>query len=94
MWRIVIKGCLFSQTDFRFFWLFSKIQEEEGLGEKSRINPVSSFVLAGGGGWGVSSPVQQASALLFAGKSFFFFFPFQIRLQSVLVTEWADMFRM
>ncbi|PKK25431.1 snurportin 1 [Columba livia] len=27
------------QTDFRFFWLFSKIQEEEGLGEKSRINP-------------------------------------------------------
>lgn len=74
MWRIVIKGCLFSQTDFRFFWLFSKIQEEEGLGEKSRINPVSSFVLAGGGGWGVSSPVQQASALLFAGKSFFFFF--------------------
>uniref|UniRef100_A0A663MFI6 Snurportin-1 n=1 Tax=Athene cunicularia TaxID=194338 RepID=A0A663MFI6_ATHCN len=27
------------QTDFRFFWLYSKIQEEEGLGEKSRINP-------------------------------------------------------
>ncbi|KAM6059379.1 tyrosine-protein phosphatase non-receptor type 9-like isoform 2-T2 [Theristicus caerulescens] len=27
------------QTDFRFFWLFSKIQEEEGLAEKSRINP-------------------------------------------------------
>ncbi|NWI69213.1 SPN1 protein, partial [Todus mexicanus] len=27
------------QTDFRFFWLLSKIQEEEGLGEKSRINP-------------------------------------------------------
>ncbi|KAJ6664155.1 hypothetical protein lerEdw1_008370 [Lerista edwardsae] len=27
------------QTDFRFFWLHSKIQEEEGLGEKSRINP-------------------------------------------------------
>ncbi|XP_051484541.1 snurportin-1 [Apus apus] len=27
------------QTDFRFFWLSSKIQEEEGLGEKSRINP-------------------------------------------------------
>ncbi|KFQ17903.1 Snurportin-1, partial [Merops nubicus] len=31
--------CLFSQTDFRFFWLSSKIQEEEGLGEKSKINP-------------------------------------------------------
>ncbi|XP_074736980.1 snurportin-1 isoform X2 [Strix uralensis] len=28
------------QTDFRFFWLYSKIQEEEGLGEKSRINPI------------------------------------------------------
>ncbi|NWI90193.1 SPN1 protein, partial [Pitta sordida] len=27
------------QTDFRFFWLSSKLQEEEGLGEKSRINP-------------------------------------------------------
>ncbi|XP_019388885.1 PREDICTED: snurportin-1 isoform X1 [Crocodylus porosus] len=27
------------QTDFRFFWIHSKIQEEEGLGEKSRINP-------------------------------------------------------
>ncbi|NXD69593.1 SPN1 protein, partial [Eolophus roseicapillus] len=27
------------QTDFRFFWLSSKMQEEEGLGEKSRINP-------------------------------------------------------
>ncbi|XP_066184834.1 snurportin-1 isoform X2 [Sylvia atricapilla] len=27
------------QTDFRFFWLSSKIQEEEGLAEKSRINP-------------------------------------------------------
>ncbi|NXY38022.1 SPN1 protein, partial [Pomatorhinus ruficollis] len=26
-------------TDFRFFWLSSKIQEEEGLAEKSRINP-------------------------------------------------------
>lgn len=39
--------CPLSQTDFRFFWLFSKIQEEEGLGEKSRINPVSSFVLRG-----------------------------------------------
>lgn len=29
------------QTDFRFYWLHSKIQEEEGLAEKSRINPVS-----------------------------------------------------
>ncbi|NWU90534.1 SPN1 protein, partial [Upupa epops] len=27
------------QTDFRFFWLSSKIHEEEGLGEKSKINP-------------------------------------------------------
>ncbi|XP_027568064.1 snurportin-1 [Pipra filicauda] len=27
------------QTDFRFFWLSSKIQEEKGLGETSRINP-------------------------------------------------------
>lgn len=67
----------FFQTDFRFFWLSSKIQEEEGLGEKSRINPVSSFVLGGGGGGGgsgVSSPVQQASALLFTGGSFSPFF--------------------
>ncbi|XP_014800264.1 PREDICTED: snurportin-1 isoform X2 [Calidris pugnax] len=32
------------QTDFRFFWLFSKIQEEEGLGEKSRINPVDGLL--------------------------------------------------
>ncbi|XP_042331196.1 snurportin-1 [Sceloporus undulatus] len=27
------------QTDFRFYWLQSKMQEEEGLGEKSRLNP-------------------------------------------------------
>ncbi|XP_057224715.1 snurportin-1 isoform X2 [Malurus melanocephalus] len=32
------------QTDFRFFWLSSKIQEEEGLGEKSRINPVDGLL--------------------------------------------------
>ncbi|KFP01060.1 Snurportin-1, partial [Calypte anna] len=36
---ILVSFCLLSQTDFRFFWLSSKIQEEEGLGEKSRINP-------------------------------------------------------
>ncbi|XP_062440050.1 snurportin-1 [Rhea pennata] len=33
------------QTDFRFFWLLSKIQEEEGLGEKSRINPFKFVAL-------------------------------------------------
>ncbi|KFV72595.1 Snurportin-1 [Dryobates pubescens] len=38
-WSVVKSLCLLSQTDFRFFWLLSKIQEEEGLGEKSRINP-------------------------------------------------------
>uniref|UniRef100_A0A8D0BM25 Snurportin-1 n=1 Tax=Salvator merianae TaxID=96440 RepID=A0A8D0BM25_SALMN len=27
------------QTDFRFYWLLSKMQEEIGLGEKSRLNP-------------------------------------------------------
>ncbi|XP_061450976.1 snurportin-1 [Rhineura floridana] len=27
------------QTDFRFYWLHSKLQEEGGLGEKSRLNP-------------------------------------------------------
>ncbi|XP_053128621.1 snurportin-1 [Hemicordylus capensis] len=27
------------QTDFRFYWLHSKIEEEDGLGEKSRLNP-------------------------------------------------------
>lgn len=75
-WWIIIQPLspFFFQTDFRFFWLSSKIQEEEGLGEKSRINPVSSFVLGGGGGSGVSSPVQQASALLFTGGSFSPFF--------------------
>lgn len=77
-WWIIIQPLspFFFQTDFRFFWLSSKIQEEEGLGEKSRINPVSSFVLGGGGGGGsgVSSPVQQASALLFTGGSFSPFF--------------------
>ncbi|XP_060611721.2 snurportin-1 [Anolis sagrei] len=26
-------------TDFRFYWLHSKMQEEEGLAEKSRLNP-------------------------------------------------------
>lgn len=30
--------------------------------------------MGGGGGWGVSSPVQQASALLFTGGSFAPFF--------------------
>ncbi|XP_062998964.1 snurportin-1 isoform X2 [Elgaria multicarinata webbii] len=28
------------QTDFRFYWLHSKMQEEGSLGEKSRLNPV------------------------------------------------------
>ncbi|XP_064524554.1 snurportin-1 isoform X2 [Pseudopipra pipra] len=32
------------QTDFRFFWLSSKIQEEKGLGETSRINPVDGLL--------------------------------------------------
>ncbi|XP_053220468.1 tyrosine-protein phosphatase non-receptor type 9 isoform X6 [Podarcis raffonei] len=27
------------QTDFRFYWLHSKMQEEDGLGKKSRLNP-------------------------------------------------------
>ncbi|XP_025025557.1 snurportin-1 isoform X3 [Python bivittatus] len=27
------------QTDFRFYWLHSKMQEESGLAEKSRLNP-------------------------------------------------------
>nr|XP_034994058.1 snurportin-1 [Zootoca vivipara] len=27
------------QTDFRFYWLHSKMQEEDGLGKKSHLNP-------------------------------------------------------
>nr|XP_038937595.1 snurportin-1 isoform X5 [Rattus norvegicus] len=27
------------QTDFRFYWMNSKLPEEEGLGEKTKINP-------------------------------------------------------
>ncbi|PIO14046.1 hypothetical protein AB205_0050500, partial [Aquarana catesbeiana] len=27
------------QTDFRFYWLDSKLQEQEGLGEISKRNP-------------------------------------------------------
>ncbi|XP_028922492.1 snurportin-1-like [Ornithorhynchus anatinus] len=27
------------QTDFRFYWVHSKLSEEEGLGEKTRLNP-------------------------------------------------------
>ncbi|ERE75100.1 snurportin-1 [Cricetulus griseus] len=27
------------QTDFRFYWMHSKLPEEEGLGEKTKINP-------------------------------------------------------
>ncbi|XP_036763529.2 snurportin-1 isoform X2 [Manis pentadactyla] len=27
------------QTDFRFYWLHSKLPEEEGLGEKTKLNP-------------------------------------------------------
>ncbi|XP_072838285.2 snurportin-1 [Pogona vitticeps] len=33
------------QTDFRFYWLHSKIQEEAGLGEKSRLNPFKFVAL-------------------------------------------------
>ncbi|XP_074693946.1 snurportin-1 isoform X1 [Strix aluco] len=66
------------QTDFRFFWLYSKIQEEEGLGEKSRINPVSSFVLRGrGGGWrGKLSCSAGFRSFLSKWKLFAFFFFF------------------
>lgn len=68
--------CLLSQTDFRFFWLFSKIQEEEGLGEKSRINPVSSFVLGGEGGWGVKLSCSAGfSTFLSQAEAFVFFSP-------------------
>uniref|UniRef100_F6SEX2 Snurportin-1 n=1 Tax=Macaca mulatta TaxID=9544 RepID=F6SEX2_MACMU len=28
------------QTDFRFYWMHSKLPEEEGLGEKTKLNPV------------------------------------------------------
>ena len=28
------------QTDFRFYWLHTKLPEEEGLGEKTKLNPV------------------------------------------------------
>ncbi|XP_044518762.1 snurportin-1 [Gracilinanus agilis] len=27
------------QTDFRFYWMHSKLPEEQGLGEKTRLNP-------------------------------------------------------
>nr|3NBY_B Chain B, Snurportin-1 [Homo sapiens]3NBY_E Chain E, Snurportin-1 [Homo sapiens] len=27
------------QTDFRFYWMHSKLPEEEGLGEKTKLNP-------------------------------------------------------
>ncbi|XP_014440449.1 snurportin-1 isoform X1 [Tupaia chinensis] len=27
------------QTDFRFYWMLSKLPEEEGLGEKTKLNP-------------------------------------------------------
>ncbi|XP_077774970.1 snurportin-1 isoform X2 [Podarcis muralis] len=32
------------QTDFRFYWLHSKMQEEDGLGKKSRLNPVDGLL--------------------------------------------------
>lgn len=28
------------QTDFRFYWMHSKLPEEEGLEEKTKLNPV------------------------------------------------------
>lgn len=30
-----------SQTDFRFYWLQTKVEETEGLSEIAKINPVS-----------------------------------------------------
>ncbi|XP_060230413.1 snurportin-1 isoform X3 [Meriones unguiculatus] len=32
------------QTDFRFYWMHSKLPEEEGLGEKTKINPVDGLL--------------------------------------------------
>ncbi|XP_038623474.1 snurportin-1-like isoform X2 [Tachyglossus aculeatus] len=32
------------QTDFRFYWVHSKLSEEEGLGEKTRLNPVDGLL--------------------------------------------------
>lgn len=41
------------QTDFRFYWMHSKLPEE-GLGEKTKLNPVRPGVRTVGffrGGW-------------------------------------------
>ncbi|XP_014636434.1 PREDICTED: snurportin-1 isoform X3 [Ceratotherium simum simum] len=32
------------QTDFRFYWMHSKLPEEEGLGEKTKLNPVDGLL--------------------------------------------------
>ncbi|EQB78110.1 snurportin-1 [Camelus ferus] len=32
------------QTDFRFYWMHSKLLEEEGLGEKAKLNPVDGLL--------------------------------------------------
>ncbi|XP_036205550.1 snurportin-1 isoform X2 [Myotis myotis] len=32
------------QTDFRFYWMHSKLPEEEGLGENTKLNPVDGLL--------------------------------------------------
>lgn len=43
---MVFHLCFFPpwQTDFRFYWMHSKLPEEEGLDEKTKLNPVSPGV--------------------------------------------------
>lgn len=41
------------QTDFRFYWMHSKLPEEEGLGEKTKLNPVRPGVRIAGFSMGI-----------------------------------------
>lgn len=41
----ILSFFLLWQTDFRFYWMHSKLPEEEGLGEKTKINPVRLLLI-------------------------------------------------
>nr|XP_028561861.1 tyrosine-protein phosphatase non-receptor type 9 isoform X2 [Podarcis muralis] len=49
------------QTDFRFYWLHSKMQEEDGLGKKSRLNPATKQFLEEINKWTVQYNVSPLS---------------------------------
>lgn len=56
------------QTDFRFYWLQSKVQEAEGLSEIAKRNPVSKATIFFNSHYSFSSIVLLALVFIVRGR--------------------------